>query len=206
MSTHQENTSERILKAAEEEFMNKGFAGAKTVEIARKAGVTHAMLHYYFRTKEMLFDRVLDDKICCLAEGVVQALQTPGRTFQERLAEGVARHFDFLAAHPSLARFVVNEVISKPERLVMVQRTLGGVLRIIVEHTQQEIDELAARGEMVPMRMEDLLLDFVSLNAFLFIALPAMEPFVLREGETREEFLERRKQENIEVILRRIKP
>lgn len=76
MSSQQENTSQRILKAAEEEFMNKGFAGAKTVEIARRAGVTHAMLHYYFRTKEMLFDRVLDDKICCLAEGVVQALQT----------------------------------------------------------------------------------------------------------------------------------
>ncbi|MGM9688706.1 MAG: TetR/AcrR family transcriptional regulator [Alloprevotella sp.] len=206
MSTQQENTSQRILKAAEGEFMSKGFAGAKTVEIARKAGVTHAMLHYYYRTKEMLFNQVLDDKIRSLAESVVQAMQTPGRTFQERLAEGIARHFDFLAANPALARFVVNEVISKPERLELAQRNLGGVLRIIVGHSQQEMNELAARGEIAPMHIEDLLIDLMSLNAFVFIAYPAMEPFVLREGETREDFLKRRKQENIEVILRRIKP
>ena len=206
MNTSKENTSQRILTAAEEEFMNKGFAGAKTMEIARKAGVTHAMLHYYFRTKEMLFDRVLDEKIRCLAESVVQAMQTPGRTFQERLTEGIARHFDFLAANPALPRFVVNEVISKPERLELAHRNLGGVLRIIADHSQQEMDELAARGELAPMHIVDLLIDLLSLNAFVFIAYPAMEPFVLREGETREAFLERRKQENIEVILRRIKP
>lgn len=47
-----DNTEQAILQAAETEFLDKGFALAKTTEIAKQAGVTHAMLHYYYRTKE----------------------------------------------------------------------------------------------------------------------------------------------------------
>ena len=60
---HKEGTDERILKAAENEFFTKGFAGARTTAIAENAGVTHAMLHYYFRTKEQLFNTVLKRNI-----------------------------------------------------------------------------------------------------------------------------------------------
>ena len=49
------DTEVRILQAAEKEFLEKGYAGAKTTDIAAAAGVTHAMLHYYFRTKDKLF-------------------------------------------------------------------------------------------------------------------------------------------------------
>ena len=57
------DTESEILKAAEQEFMLKGFDGAKTTSIAHAAGVTHAMLHYYFRTKEQLFERILTEKV-----------------------------------------------------------------------------------------------------------------------------------------------
>ena len=57
------NSQDRILKAAEEEFLMKGFAGARTTEIAKQAGVTHAMLHYYFNTKEQLFEQVMNEKM-----------------------------------------------------------------------------------------------------------------------------------------------
>lgn len=50
------DTEERILKAAETEFFTKGFDGARTTSIAERAGVTHAMLHYYFRSKALLFE------------------------------------------------------------------------------------------------------------------------------------------------------
>ena len=55
------NKENDILRAAEREFLAKGFSGARTVSIAQAAGVTHAMLHYYFRTKEQLFERILDE-------------------------------------------------------------------------------------------------------------------------------------------------
>ena len=54
MKEETSNTEQSILKAAEKEFLKKGFSGSKTTEIAKEAGVTHAMLHYYFRTKENL--------------------------------------------------------------------------------------------------------------------------------------------------------
>lgn len=53
------NTEQLILEAAEQEFFTKGFGGARTAVIAEKAGVTHAMLHYYFRKKEYLFERIV---------------------------------------------------------------------------------------------------------------------------------------------------
>lgn len=56
------DTESRILQAAEEEFLLKGLEGARTTAIAERAGVTHAMLHYYFRTKNMLFERIIEEK------------------------------------------------------------------------------------------------------------------------------------------------
>ena len=59
-----------ILKAAEEEFLTKGYAGARTTEIAKVAGVSHTMLHYYFRTKENLFNCVYEQKVKLLSESI----------------------------------------------------------------------------------------------------------------------------------------
>ncbi len=57
------NTQQLILEAAEVEFLEKGYEKARTTEIARRAGVNHAMLHYYFQSKEKLFHRVFEDKV-----------------------------------------------------------------------------------------------------------------------------------------------
>ena len=72
------NKEQAILEAAEREFIVKGFAGARTTSIAEAAGVTHAMLHYYFRTKEQLFERILDEKMRLMGESVLAAFGQPG--------------------------------------------------------------------------------------------------------------------------------
>ena len=72
------NKEQAILEAAEREFIAKGFAGARTTSIAEAAGVTHAMLHYYFRTKEQLFERILDEKMRLMGESVLAAFGQPG--------------------------------------------------------------------------------------------------------------------------------
>ena len=69
------NKEQAILEAAEREFIVKGFAGARTTSIAEAAGVTHAMLHYYFRTKEQLFERILDEKMRLMGESVLAAFR-----------------------------------------------------------------------------------------------------------------------------------
>ena len=69
-----QNKELEILKAAEHEFLTKGYDGARTTSIAQAAGVTHAMLHYYFRTKEQLFDRIVESKFSTMSQSLIAIL------------------------------------------------------------------------------------------------------------------------------------
>lgn len=62
MAPKETTTEQLILEAAEAEFLEKGYGKARTTEIARRAGVNHSMLHYYFRTKENLFEVMFQKK------------------------------------------------------------------------------------------------------------------------------------------------
>lgn len=84
----------------------------------------HAMLHYYFRTKENIFERILDQKIRLMGESVLTVFDSPGQPFLARLCEGIVCHFDFLVANPDLPRFIINEVTSKPERYEVMRRLI----------------------------------------------------------------------------------
>lgn len=195
-----------ILEAAEREFLTKGFAGARTVSIAEAAGVTHAMLHYYFRTKEHLFERILDDKMRMMGESVLSAFGQPGLPLEERIRGGVEQHFDFIADNPDLPRFIVNEVFSHPERYAAMQTRLSFMANRLIVDLQRDLDAAAARGELETLDVRMLILDIISLNIFPFIAYPIIEPVLGYAAEGgREQFFAQRRKENVEVILRRIK-
>ena len=66
-----QNKESEILAAAEQEFIAKGYDGARTTSIAQAAGVTHALLHYYFRTKEQLFERIVDEKFRVMSQSML---------------------------------------------------------------------------------------------------------------------------------------
>lgn len=199
------DTEAEILKAAEQEFMLRGFDGAKTASIARAAGVTHAMLHYYFRTKEQLFERILTDKMNLMGRSVLTAFGNPELPLLERLKDGISQHFDFLVENPDLPRFIINEVFSRPERYEIMRRGVSRIIDKLMQSVQQELDSMAAQGEIVPVDVRMLMLDVVSLNIFPFITYPMIKPLLGDIAADRERFFEQRKAENIEVIMRRIK-
>lgn len=205
MEKEKNTTEAKILAAAEEEFMAKGYAGAKTMAIAERAGVTHAMLHYYFRTKDRLFDRVYEEKIRQMGESILAVYAREDLPFVERIREGVSVHFDFIAANPQLPGFVIHEMVADPAKRALFSEKISRLLETVILRFQREADELASCGEIERVDMADLMVDIASLNIFVFVAYPIIEPLVLRGGLTREEFLARKKRENIEVILRRIR-
>lgn len=205
MTEQSRNKEEAILEAAEREFIAKGFDGARTTSIAEAAGVTHAMLHYYFRTKENIFNRILDEKMQLMSRSVLMAFGEAGLPLVERLRKGIENHFDFVVENPGLPRFIVNEVMSRPERHEAFKRRIGYLLGAVVEGLQHELDEAADRGETERIDVRMLMLDIVSLNIFSFIAMPIIEPLVGDLAADRETFYRLRKAENVEVILRRIK-
>ena len=101
MKEETSNTEQSILKAAEKEFLKKGFSGSKTTEIAKEAGVTHAMLHYYFRTKENLFNKVFEEKAKQLADTFLSRVDE-SLPFLEKIKCFIEAHFDLLTANPEL--------------------------------------------------------------------------------------------------------
>ena len=199
------DTESRILQAAEEEFLLKGLEGARTTAIAERAGVTHAMLHYYFRTKNMLFERIIEEKMRN-AGNIMQAVFVLGdMPLMERVKRGVEQHFDFIAANPNLPRFVIQEIYSHPERHEIMRSQVLTITKDWLCDLQRHIDESAATKatEWIDARM--LLLDIVSLNLFAFIGYPFVSLMFDGLVSDKKVFFEKRKAENVELIMRRLK-
>lgn len=200
----QHTTEELILLAAEREFLTKGYAGAKTTAIAEAAGVTHAMLHYYFRTKDKLFEKIIADKMASLGEILFGVIGNPGLSLRERIINGVGRHFDFLAANPTLPRFIFNELYSNPHRLETMKSSISSMAARTIDCLQSAIDEEAARGRCRRVEAGMLLLDMVSINIFPFVATPIIDTLAGNLFESREAFLEKRRRENVNTILNKL--
>lgn len=199
-----QSNEQKILVAAEQEFLTKGFDGARTTSIAKAAGVTHAMLHYYFRTKEQLFERILDEKVRIMSHALFPTFGNPEHSFLNRIRTIISAHFDFLVENPSLPRFLINEILSRPERYELLQKRISQYSGVIFDNLQSEITKAVERGEILPIDGRMLFINVISLNVFTFIAYPLLETAVGDLMADRERFLAARKAENIEVIMSRI--
>lgn len=198
---HQRDTEALILQAAEREFLEKGYSGAKTTAIAQAAGVTHAMLHYYFRTKEKLFEKIVADKMDKLKRVMFGVIGNPDLPLRERIKQGVEQHFDFIAENPLLPRFIFNELHEHPERIDQVKNSIASIAAKAIATLQNEIDLKAAKGECIQVDARMLMLDIASLNLFPFVAAPLISSSFGKLFEGKEEFLEMRKKENVRTVL-----
>lgn len=200
-----ENSTElKILEVAEKEFLQKGYAGARTMQIAELAGVSHTMLHYYYRTKEDLFNKVFEEKFHMMTSSLIEAFNQPHVSLLDRIKSGMEQHFDFLAQNPDIPRFIINEMSSNPkykDTHAEMMRSVGSA----IAGMQDEINELADKGAIEKINISDLILDIVSMNVFVFIIIPGIQKFIINPLVPQEEFLARRKKENVEVIMRRLK-
>jgi Transcriptional regulator len=199
------NTEQAIMDAAEREFLDKGYALTKTTEIAKIAGVNHAMLHYYFRTKENLFDKVFQKKVALLANSFMPMIEED-LPFIEKVTFIIKAHFDFLTSNPKLPFFVLNEFLTNKERLNKFHTLAIPAIRIILGKLKSEMDVAVEKGEITNIDPVHLMLDIVSLNVFSFVALPIITGVAQSIGRDYKVLLEERKDENIKVILRRLQP
>lgn len=200
-----QNTEDKILKAAEEEFLSKGFAGARTTTIAEAAGVTHAMLHYYFRTKEKLFKRILGEKVTKLKGLILIDLLQSDRPVLEKVKAAVETHFDFLTANPELPKFMFSVMSSHKEFSDYFKQKVNEDNNDIIKIFQEEIDRSAESGLCRKTDAKMLLLDIISLNAFPFIA-DQFIANVLSEFTIDETFIRERKKNNVEMIMQKLRP
>ncbi len=198
------DTEKLILEAAVKEFSLKGFDGARTASIAKEAGVTHAMFHYYFRTKEKLFQRIFQEKMKDIMNMMTTEITSAEGDIKERLKKGIERHFDFLKANDTLPVFLVTTLNSRPELYHDLKEDLLNSFPERFSRIQREFDRAAERGEIVRVDAARLLGDVAALNVFPFVATSLFMAVTGYGEEQREEFLEARKKENVETILKRI--
>lgn len=202
MRNKDNNTEEAILRAAEFEFLEKGFAGAKTVAIADRAGVTHAMLHYYYRSKRNLYEKILNDKMEMVIKSFVASFDLPDMDFVQHIKLGMEAHFDFIKANPLLPRFLINEVFARND--IGLMQLMRNKMSKVYEKMQREIDAAVGDGLLRPITAFELMVDIVSLNLFTFVALPILSDFSGMFYESEDLMLEARKRENVEMIMSRI--
>ena len=199
-----QSKEQQILEAAEREFLEKGYDGARTTSIAKATGVTHAMLHYYFRTKEQLFERIIDKKMSEIVPLMTHLFGNSGLPLVERIEEAVSVHFDFVVANPDLPRFLINEVLPHKERCDLFRSKIENVL-YLVDNLQREVNEAAASGEVEQFNVLLLFQSVLSLNIFPSVMANMIENLLGDNGQSMKEVLAQRKAENIELIMRRIK-
>ena len=199
------NTEQTILDAAEKVFINKGYAATKTTEIAKEAGVTHAMLHYYYRTKENLFSIVFQNKVKILANSFFSVV-SKGKSFTEIVRLAIEQHFSFIKSNPKLGLFIINEINSSEKNNKIWSEIAVPIFSNVIDSIRELIDIEVEKGTIRPINPFDFVLTVISLNIFPFIAQPLLKDLNHFSDEELELFFENRKQENTRLALLMLKP
>ncbi|RMG87088.1 MAG: TetR/AcrR family transcriptional regulator [Bacteroidetes bacterium] len=163
-------TEQQILEVARRHFVQKGYAGARMQEIADDAGINKAMLHYYFRSKERLYDQVIQDTLDMLLPRLAAAIGGGG-TFFERLEQMVSVYIDTLLEHPEIPVFLMSELSGKRAQFVEKIKQRAGHFPAIQSFLGQAVLEMEA-GHIRRFPPAHLILNIVGMTVFPFMAKP----------------------------------
>lgn len=196
------DTAAKILRAAEEEFMEKGYGNAKMMSIAARAGVSHSMLHYYFRSKEKLFQMVFDEK-AQLIVGILEGIHSKEFDLKEVIAQFVRNQFNLLMDNDRFVWFIINELIHNEENMTkvidIVKSKLSDYLLWFNDVLTKEIES----GRIRSISGRSLIMNIISLNASSFLCIPVLKK--LEPEMNINEYLINRREENVEFIWNAIK-
>ena len=120
MNTEELSTEDKILIAASKVFTEKGFSGTRTRDIAEEAGINLALLNYYFRTKEKLFEQVMKVKIVLLFGQIIPIVTNEKTSLDEKIDLASEKYFEILSKNPNLPLFVIREIQKKNSNITKI--------------------------------------------------------------------------------------
>src|ERR1700692_4365898 len=169
-----EESRAAILKAAVSEFAREGVAGARTDAIARSARVNKALLYYYFKDKEALYQAVLDEVFSGVRSAIHQALQQhlPPR---DRLRAYVRAPFNYIASNPLYPRIVHTEFLRAGRDPSRLQGVAKQYFRPIVSELSSLLKEGAASGDFRRVDPIHFIPSMIAVITFYFITAPIMK-------------------------------
>ena len=195
-----ENTEGQILDAAKNVFQTKGMDGARMQEIADKAGINKAMLHYYYRSKQLLFEAVFKNAFSLLAPQL-NAILNDDSSIEDKVKNFTSNYISFIIKHPYLPNFIIQELNRNPNFILGLKESKGFPnLKKFKKQVNLEVE----KGIIKPISAEQLFINILALNIFPFVAKPLIMAFTDTDNDAYKKLIEARKTEVASFIINSI--
>lgn len=161
------NVEEKIIETAKRVFMDKGFEKASMSDIAAEVGISRTAMHYYFRTKDKLFESVFGALVGSFIPKIQDVIQSD-MPFFDKMDRIIGVYFRIFSENPSLPKFIVGEVNRDAVHLMTVAHNMGfdGYIGNIIAMIGREME----RGTIRRMPIHVIFLSFISQAVFPFLA------------------------------------
>ncbi len=205
MQQQNTETEIKIIAAATEIFLQKGKDGARMQEIANKAGINKALLHYYFRSKDKLFEKVFYKEVRTMLNITLDSV-TETDNFEEFLQLFISNYIDNVALRKKLFRFILweseNFMENVTDQFSQVFKNRGFQQNPIILKVKNAI----ADGQIRKLDPNNFALSLISMCLFPIVASPFLEKIVTGIDVDNPKFLDKRKLEIFNLIWDGIKP
>lgn len=162
------STEDKIKAAARKVFTQKGYAAARTRDIAEEAGINLALLNYYFRSKEKLFDIVMGEQMIQFVQGMKGIFHNESISLVDKVSLVVENYIELLAANPDLPLFVLSEIRANPEKFAAKLDVKKALLN---SHFYSQV-KTETNGKVNPIHV---FMNIMGLTLFPFIAAPMLK-------------------------------
>ena len=193
-----------ILNVAERLFLERGFLGTSTTDIAQAAGCNQALVHYYYRTKEKLFRKIFETKVSLVLD-YLETYTFPN-DIMVALGDLIGFYFSLLRSNPRLPFLFINELVLNEERREWLRETFVNDPRRMQVYAQyeQHVRDAIAAGKIRQIEPFQLLLDAVSLTVISFLTLPIYQDLLQKTPAETDDYLTARQAELLETLRRRL--
>lgn len=190
-------TQERILFAAKKIFEVKGMAGARMQDIADQAGINKALLHYYFRSKEQLFEMIFQEAAIKLFPKINFIFESDMPLF-EKITHFSEEYITVMLENPYLPLFVLNEISKDPHYFL---EKVWGANKPRPEKFLKQIEKEVKKGTIKNISPVQLLMNMISMTIFPFIAKPMFQVNIGLDELQYRSIMEQRKKEIPKFII-----
>lgn len=197
------NTEEQIIAAAKKIFLQKGLAGARMQDIADEAGINKALLHYYYRSKDKLFEMVFDAALDKVISRLALIIST-NMPLAEKIRTIAQVYIEGLSENPHLPLFILNELQQDPELLIRKFKARPNFPNL--QHFLMEIAQAGEQGIIKKISPIQLLINILSLCVFPFAARPLLKGILGMDDVQFRLLIEERKQLVGDFIMKAIEP
>ncbi|MCJ7449901.1 MAG: TetR/AcrR family transcriptional regulator [Bacteroidales bacterium] len=202
MAENDKQTEEKIFESATEVFVEKGMDGARMQDIANHAGINKALLHYYYRTKDHLFNAVFE-KIAKKMFAKFAPVFDANLTLEDKIRFFYKEHITFLQNNPRLPAFLLNEINRNPARIRKLIQNIDieNLWRMLEEQHKDELNKYNITRESIPQLMSSI----AALSVFPFAARGILEGILEKLGISFDDYMEERKEFAADFVIRAIK-